>query len=105
MIQIIKLTYNDDSYGTTDVEVMVCSSFDAAKEVILNVLNKDFEGSWKSLDEVAEELSEELTSASWDEEEKAFHWYEDGKGESYIIGRVNERKGVNVEFQNFGVIG
>ena len=49
--------------------------------------------------------SEVTFECDGDEEEKAFHWYEDGKGESYIIGKVNERKGVNVEFQNFGVIG
>ena len=100
MIQIIRLTYHDDSDGSTSIDVMPCASIMSAKEIILIEINKGFEGDWKSLNEAATDLNDDLASCSWDEDNKAFSWYDNGKGETYIIGRINERE-LNTKWQKF----
>lgn len=103
MIQIIRFTYNDDNIGTTNADVMVCSSKDCAKEIILDVINKGFEGKWKNLREAATELNNGLGGCFFSEDENTFTWHDNGKGETYLIGRINERE-VNTKFQSIGVI-
>lgn len=98
MIQIVRITFNDDKDASTSVDVMVCSSIDAAKEIILGEINKGFDGKWKSLPEAAKELNKDLTNCTWNEDEKDFMWFDNGKGENYMIGRINERA-VNTKFQ------
>lgn len=103
MIQIIRLRYHDDSNGSTSIDVMVCASKDCAKEIILNEINKGFEESFQSLNGAATELNNDLTSCTWDAEDETFSWYDNGKGETYIIGDVNVNE-VNTKFQIFGEI-
>jgi len=103
MIQIIRLTYHDDNDGSTSVDIMPCASIMSAKEIILKEINKELEGNWKSLNEAATELVNDLTSCAWDEDNKTFHWYDNGKGETYIVGRINERE-LNTNWQNIGEI-
>ena len=106
MIQIIKFTYNDDKVGSTDVDVMVCSSKDCAKEIILNIINKDFNGKWKNLREAAEELSEDLYECEYSEDKDdgyVFSWHDNGNGEKYNIVDINQKE-VNTKFQSIGVI-
>lgn len=103
MIQIVRFSYHDDSDCSTSVEVMPCASIMSAKEVILNEINKGFEGDWKSLGDAAKELNHDLVICIWDEEENTFAWYDNGKGETYIIGRINERE-LNTKWQNIGEI-
>lgn len=104
MTQIIKLTYNDDKDGSTSIEVMVCSSVDAAKEIIRAEICNGFDGVWNTLEEASQELSDELTCCVWDEDSKTFHWYDDGKGCTYIIGEVWIMN-VNTKWQKFGNVG
>jgi hypothetical protein len=101
MIQIFKFTNSDDMLSTTHVDVMVCSSKDGAREIILNEINKDFEGNWKNLREAAMELNNDLGDCFFDED--TFTWHDNGKGETYLISRINEKE-VNTKFQNVGVI-
>ena len=82
---------------------MPCASIMSAKEIILKEVNKGFEDDFKSLNEAATELSKDLVCCVWDEESKAFHWYDNGKGETYIVGRINERE-LNTNWQNIGEI-
>ena len=103
MILIIRFTYNDDNVSSTDVDVMECSSKDCAKEIILNDINKGFDGKWKNLREAANELHNDIKSCFFSEDENTFTWHDNGKGETYLIGRINERE-VNTKFQNIGVI-
>ena len=60
MIQITAITLNDDEYASRDIDVMVCSSINSAKEIILNGINKHFDGEWESLEAAANDLKEEL---------------------------------------------
>jgi len=98
MVEIIKLAYHDDSDASTSVEIMVCSSIDAAKEILLKKINKDFEGNWASLKEAASELKDDLEYC--DMTGTSFTWLDNGKGETYHIGSVNVRE-VNTKFQVF----
>lgn len=102
MIQIVKLTYNDDNLGSIDAEVMPCASINTAKEIVLNEVNKIFEYNFKSLVEAVKKLSSDI-DASWDEESKTFSWADNGKGETYIICKINERE-LNTKFQRIGRI-
>ena len=99
MIQIIKVTYNDDSDGSMDMGVMVCSSVEKAEKIILNNLNAEFLATWKSLFAAANELNMELTNCIWDDDEKLFLWYDNGKGNTYKIVNIDENK-VDTEFQD-----
>lgn len=103
MIQIIRLTYHDDKDGSTSIAIMPCASIMSAKEIILKEVNKGFEDDFKSLNEAATELSKDLVCCVWDEESNTFHWYDNGKGETYIVGRINERE-LNTNWQNIGEI-
>ena len=103
MIQIIRLTYNDDNVGSTDVDVMVCSSKGCAKEIILNKMNENFNGKWTNLREAANELDNDIEGCFFSENENTFTWHDNGKGETYLIGSINIRE-VNTTFQNIGVI-
>ena len=100
MVQIIRLTYHDDKDASTSVEVMVCSSLEAAEEIILKEMNEGFQCKWNNLKEVAKDLNSELDCCMWDEDGRCFTWMDNGKGESYNIGRVNVRE-VNTKFQMF----
>ena len=103
MIQIIKFSSNDDCVTSTDVSVMLCSSKDSAKEIILNEINKGFESNWKNLREASTELNNDIGGCFFSEDEDIFTWHDNGKGDTYLIGRINERE-VNTKFQNIGVI-
>ena len=103
MIEIIKLVHNDDSSGSTNVEAMVCSSIQSAEEIILEAVNKEFSAKWKSLKDAAFELGDDLTYCIWDKENKSFAWYDNGKGETYIIGDINTKE-VDTTFQIIGNI-
>lgn len=98
MIQIIKETFNDDKDASTGIEVMVCSSILAAQGVILDELNKGFDGNWASLKEAALALNKELEHCVWFENSREFSWMDNGKGVEYIIARINIRE-VNTKFQ------
>jgi len=101
MAQIIRLTYNDDSDGSIDIDIMLCSSKDCAKEIILDEINKGFNKEWKSLDDAANELDKELYGCTF--EDDTFSWSDNGKGETYIIANLNLSE-VNTEFQHIGEI-
>ncbi len=103
MVLIIKITKVDDSYDSKNIDVMVSSSMDAAKELVLKEINKEFDENWASLDKAAEILAEDLTDADWDEVARTFMWSDNGKGETFIIGKLNERE-VNTKFQYFGLV-
>lgn len=103
MIQITAITLNDDKYASRDIDVMVCSSIDSAKEIILDGINKHFDGEWTSLEEAASDLNDELDGCGWIEREKKFYWNDNGNGEEYFINRVNERE-VNTKYQHIGSI-
>ena len=103
MVQLTRITFNDDNYSSTDIDVMVCSSIPYAKEFILEGINKSFEGKWKSLEEAAKELGNDLSFCHWDENEKSFIWLDNGKGEKYIIANINIRE-VNTKYQHIGMI-
>jgi hypothetical protein len=98
MIQIIKIVFNDDKDASTGIEVMVCSSIDAAKEVILKELNETFDGHWTSLKEAALALNKELEHCVWFEKERELSWMDNGKGDEYTIARIDIRE-VNTKFQ------
>ena len=102
MIQLVAITYNDDTYASKDIDVMVCSSIDTAKETILNNINKKFDGEWDSLESAANELTMDLENAIWIENEKKFAWHDNGKGEEYMIAEI-EIMG-NDNFQHVGTI-
>lgn len=98
MILIIKLHYNDNSYAFINAEVMVSSSVDKAKEIVLNTLKSDFsEESWSSLEEVAKDLGESLYSASWYND--IFTWRDNGQGDTYIIKELDDKK-IDSEFEH-----
>ena len=101
MVQIVRLTYNDDSYGSVDIDIMLCSSKDCAKEIILNEINKGFNEKWKSLDDAANELDKELYKCTF--EDDTFSWFDNGKGESYTIGSLNLSE-VDTEFQRIAEV-
>ena len=101
MIQIIRLTYHDDKDGSTSLAIKMCGSIDNAKEVILANVNTDFDGEWESLNEAATELSKDLVCCVWDKGSKTFHWYDDGKGETYIICELER---CETKWQNIGEI-
>lgn len=103
MIQIVKVTLHDDKDASQSIEIMPCASIMTAKEVILNEINKEFDGSWKSLDEAAKWLDDYEFYCAWDEETKMFQWQDNGKGETYIIARINERE-LNKEFKQIGTL-
>ena len=103
MIQVIKFTYHDDASASTSMEIMVCSSIETAQRAILKAINKAFEGEWASLKGAAKALNYELSNCSWDEDCSTFVWFDNGKGESYSICKIDENK-VDVEFQNVGVV-
>ena len=103
MIQIIRLTYNDDNVGSTDVDVMVCSSKGCAKEIILNKMNENFNGKWTNLREAANELDNDIEGCFFSENENTFTWHDNGNGEKYNIVDINQKE-VNTKFQSIGVI-
>lgn len=103
MIQIVKITLLDDKDLSQRIEIMPCASIMTAKEVILNEVNKGFDGSWKSLDEAAKWLADNDFYCTWDEETKTFQWIDNGKGETYIITDINIRE-LNKEFKYIGTI-
>lgn len=103
MIQIVKVTLHDDKDASQSIEIMPCASIMSAKEVILNEINKEFDGSWKSLDEAANALNGNISECGWNEETKMFQWQDNGKGETYIIARINERE-LNKEFKQIGTL-
>jgi hypothetical protein len=53
------------------------------------------------LNEAATELSFDLDNCVWDEDNKSFSWYDNGKGETYIICEIE--KG-SFEWQHIGEI-
>jgi hypothetical protein len=101
MIQIIKITYNDDKDASTSIQVMVCSSILAAQGVILDEINKGFDGKWASLEEAAKALNKELEHCVWFEKDRELTWMDNGKGADYHIARINIRE-VNTKFQTIG---
>ena len=103
MVLLVKFAYVDDSDSTIFTDVMICSSKDCAKEIILDIINKDFNGKWKNLREASNELDNDIEGCFFSENENTFTWHDNGKGETYLIGDVNVRE-VNTKFQNIGVI-
>ena len=106
MILLVKFSQVDDSDSTIFADVMVCSSKDCAKEIILGIINKDFNGKWKNLREAAEELSKDLYECKYSEDKDddyVFLWHDNGNGEKYNIVRINQTE-VNTKFQDIGVI-
>ena len=101
MIQIVRLTYNDDKDASVVLDIKICSSIDNAKKSILFNLCVDFDGEWNSLESAAKELCDDLSECSWDEDSKVFHWMDNGKGERYIICEIE--KG-SLEWQHIGEI-
>lgn len=98
MIQIIKHIINDACEASVDTQVMVCSSEQKAKEIILKDINDGFEASWKSLKEAESELSKELEQCQCSENETSFVWFDNAKGESYDIVTIDETK-IDKEYQ------
>ena len=101
MIQIIKITYHDDSNASKSIDIRVCTSVENAKEAILYRINKKFDGDWSTLKSAATELNDNLSDCSWDEDDKVFSWYDNGKGETYIIGEIER---TSTLWQYFGEI-
>lgn len=103
MKQIIRFIVNDDKDGSVDVDIMPCASIMSGQDVILAEVNKGFDGNWKSLGDAAKELNNEITYCDWNEADKTFQWIDNGKGETYIISCINEKKS-NVKWQNIARI-
>ena len=106
MVLLVKFQHVDDSDSTIFADVMICSSKDCAKEIILDIINKDFNGKWKNLREAADELSEDLYECEYSEDKDddyVFLWSDNGNGEKYNIVSINQKE-VNTKFQNIGVI-
>lgn len=101
MIQIIRLTYKDDKDASTSISVKMCSSIENAKKVILTNVCIDFDGKWKTLADAAKELSNDLESCTWDEDNNTFSWFDNGKGETYIICELDRG---DTKWQNIGEI-
>jgi hypothetical protein len=89
MVVIVKISYQDDSYGSRSMEIMTCKSIFTAKQMVANTLKNEF-GEFKkySLKNIAEELSD--LNATWDEEDLTFSWMDNGKGEEYIIKKISQ---------------
>ena len=92
MVLLVKVTYNDDSDGSTNLDVMVCENAIRAEIRLEKIIQNEFDLNDKSLREIAEELNEEFVHCSWDNESKTFSWYDNGKGETFVIADVNEFK-------------
>ena len=101
MIQIIRLNYKDDKDASTSISVKMCSSIENAKQVILANVCVDFDGNWKSLTDAAKELANDLDSCNWGEDNNTFSWFDNGKGETYIICGLDRG---NMKWQNIGEI-
>ena len=101
MVQIVRIEQIDDMYASMYVSVMPCSSIEKAKETILGIVNMDFDGNWESLTDAASELNCDIEHCNWDG--NTFRWFDNGKGDTYIIANVNEKE-MDGEFQNFGTI-
>lgn len=104
MIVLVKVTFIDDSDASKAIEIMPCSSINGAKEVLLEHLNKEFEAKWKTLEEAESDLSgfSDLEDCGMSEDGLEFHWWDNGKGETFFISRINERE-VNTKFQRVGI--
>ena len=99
MVQIVRIEQVDDANASMYISVMPCSSIEKAKETILDIINMDFDGNWGSLTDAASELNNDLEHCNWDG--NTFRWFDNGQGDAYIIGSVNEKE---MEFQKFGTI-
>ena len=97
MLQIIKITLNDDSVASMNMEVMFCNTLEGCKKMILKELNNDFEEDWQSLNEAIVDLENAMTYCSYDND--IFVWEDNGKGRSYIIGNIDINS--KNEFQHF----
>lgn len=97
---IIRKTYNDDMYGSIDIDIKMCESVEAAKNSILADCNKGFDADCKTLGELAnllldsdlEEANSKEISATC---EFDFTWYDNGKGEEYTIVEVEKNNEYN----------
>ena len=87
MLQIIKITLNDDSVASKNIEVMFCDTLQDCKKMILKDLNNNFEEHWQSLNEAMADLENDMAYCSC--VNATFVWQDNGKGCSYIIGNVD----------------
>ena len=101
MLQIIKITLNDDSFASKSIEVMFCNTLQECEKMILKELNNDFEKDWQSLNDAIADLENDVDYCSYDE--TTFVWEDNGKGCSYIIGNIDIFSRKN-EFQHFNVL-
>ncbi len=99
MLQIIKITLNDDSVASKSIKAMFCNTLQDCKKMILKDLNNDFEEDWQSLNEANVDLENDMTYCSYDKD--TFVWEDNGKGCSYIIGNIDINS--KNEFQHFKV--
>ena len=97
MVQIIKTTHIDDKDASKTIEIMVCSSKNTAREIVLNEINKGFNGNYQSFVEAVEDLKDELFHVSFGTNE--FIWNDNGKGEEYHIVKINTTDGIDTKFQ------
>lgn len=95
MLEIIKITTNDDSFASENVDVMFCGSIEECEEKILSDLNNEFEECWGSLKDVVSDLENDLLHCSY--YNNVFEWHDNGKGVVYIIGSVD----IKSVFQHF----
>lgn len=98
MIQIIKIFNQDNAVASKAVEVMFCSSFEEARQCILNDICVGFGEEWDSLESAANDLESDLSYCSY--EDDSFVWSDNGQGVEYMIGEVDMNK---KEFQCFNV--
>jgi len=100
MLQIIKITLNDNSIVSKNIEVMFCDTLQGCKKMILKDLNNDFEEDWQSLNEAMADLENDMTHCSSDN--NTFVWEDNGKGCSYIIGNIDINNENN--FKHFNLL-
>ena len=91
---IIKRSYIDDSDATIITDAKLCNSIDESKAAVLAEQNEEWETQCKSFDELAQTLLESGIDAgskeSGDDTEFDFFWYDNGKGEEFLIMDVDE---------------
>ena len=90
MIEVIKITFNDDAVSSKSIEVMFCSSSKEAKQNILNDINNDFDEKWDTLEDAESALVDDLFFCEYDG--SVFEWHDNGKGVCYTIGDVEVQK-------------
>ena len=91
---IIKRTLIDDSDASVRTDAKLCNSIEEANAAVLAELNEEWETKCSSFAELADTLMDSDIDAGTKESgeliDLAFYWYDNGKGEEFLISEVTE---------------